>query len=249
MITLLGLCSSSKGWYTYDVHENCPVFKTPSTPPCPSTSKILPPPSPQFQTNFLSPLSPNGNQWIKRKYNPRMTIIFIRSFLQVGCRFQYQLIHLVWLSFDFFSFNWSFTSCFFVALYSFVSSYPKISWILFIVIHFFSTYFATNLFYLHNLKTQANYGITIPPCMWMNEIKTKTSLITSHSNWPRVLLFDLTHKLCKGIIERWFHCLTSESKRRFLVSNILMFGSVWCLVMAQIQFSLIKKTLDIQNTC
>ena len=79
--------------------------------------------------------------------------------------------------------------------------------------------------------------------MWMNEIKTKTSHITSHSNWPRVLLFDLTHKLCKGIIERWFHCLTSESKRRFLVNNILMFGSVWCLVMAQIQFSLIKKNI------
>ena len=32
-----------KGWYTYDVHENCPIFKTPY-PPCPSTSKILSPP-------------------------------------------------------------------------------------------------------------------------------------------------------------------------------------------------------------
>ena len=35
-----------------------------------------------------------------------------RSFLQVGFRFQYQLINLDWLSFDFFSFS------FFVALYS-----------------------------------------------------------------------------------------------------------------------------------
>ena len=42
------------------------------------------------------------------------------------------------------------------------------------------------------------------------------------------------------IIKGWLHCLTSESKRRFLVSNIL-FGSAWCLVIAQIQFSLIKK--------
>ena len=42
------------------------------------------------------------------------------------------------------------------------------------------------------------------------------------------------------IIKGWLHCLTSESKRRFLVSNIL-FGSAWCLVIAQIQFSLINK--------
>ena len=37
------------------------------------------------------------------------------------------------------------------------------------------------------------------------------------------------------------HCLTSESKGRFLVNNTLMFGPVFCLVMAQIQLSLIKK--------
>ena len=33
----------------------------------------------------------------------------------------------------------------------------------------------------------------------------------------------------------------SELKGRFLVNNTLIFGSAWCLVMAQIQFSLIKK--------
>ena len=32
-----------KGRYTYDSHENCPIFKTPY-PPCPATSKILQPP-------------------------------------------------------------------------------------------------------------------------------------------------------------------------------------------------------------
>ena len=41
----------------------------------------------------------------------------IESFLEVGFRFQYQLINLAWLSFDFFSFSWSLTICFFVALY------------------------------------------------------------------------------------------------------------------------------------
>ena len=46
---------------------------------------------------------------------------------------------------------------------------------------------------------------------------------------------------CNGIIKRWLHCLTSEPKGRFLVNIILMFGSAWCLVMAQIHFSLINK--------
>ena len=41
----------------------------------------------------------------KRKHNPRMTIYVIRSFLQVGFRFQYQLVNPVWLSFHFFSFS------------------------------------------------------------------------------------------------------------------------------------------------
>ena len=68
--------------------------------------------------------------------------------------------------------------------------------------------------------------------------------VASHSNWPRVLLFDLAHRQCSGIIEGWLHCLKLESKGRFLVNNILMFGSAWCLVMAQIQFSLIKKNKD-----
>ena len=51
----------------------------------------------------------------------------IRSFLQVGFRFQYQLINLAWLSIDFFSFSWSLTICFFVASYSCVCSFPKTS--------------------------------------------------------------------------------------------------------------------------
>ena len=62
--------------------------------------------------------------------------------------------------------------------------------------------------------------------------QNKQNQITSRSNWPRVLLFDLAHKQCNGIIKRWFHCLTSESKGRFLVNNIL-FGSTWCLVQFQ----------------
>ena len=36
---------------------------------------------------------------------------------------------------------------------------------LFIIIHIFSTHFGINLFYLHNLKTQPNYGTTTAPCI------------------------------------------------------------------------------------
>ena len=95
-------------------------------PPCPTTSKILPPVpltlDIQFQANHPSPPppplpplppppplppSPNDNQSIKRKHNPRWLLYVIRSFLQVVFCFQYQLINLVWLSIDFFSFSWN----------------------------------------------------------------------------------------------------------------------------------------------
>ena len=50
----------------------------------------------QFQTISPPRPSPNDNQSIKRKHNPRMTIICyqVRSFLQVGFCFQYQLSNL-----------------------------------------------------------------------------------------------------------------------------------------------------------
>ena len=72
----------------------------------------------------------------------------IRSFLQVDFRFQYQLINLVWLSFDFFSFSWSLTICFFVALHYCACSCP----ILFIIIHIFGIHFPINLFLLAQLE-------------------------------------------------------------------------------------------------
>ena len=50
----------------------------------------------------------------------------------------------------------------------------------------------------------------------LTKSKQNQNQVTSHSNWPRVLLFDLAHKQCNGIIKRWFYCLTSEFKVRFL---------------------------------
>ena len=68
----------------------------------------------------------------------------------------------------------------------------------------------------------------------------KHNQISSHSNWPRVRLFDLAHKQCNGIIKEWRYCLTPELIEKFLIINILMFDSARYLVMAQIQFSVIK---------
>ena len=105
----------------------------------------------QFQTN--PPLHMIFNR-LKEVIIQGLLLYVIRSFLQVGVRFQYQFINLARLSFDLFSFSWSLTICFFVALYFCVCSCPKVlKCPLFIIIHIFSTHFAINLFYLHNLKT------------------------------------------------------------------------------------------------
>ena len=84
-----------------------------------------------------------------------------------------------------------------------------------------------------------NYRTTTSPCMWTNEIKTKIK--------PSHVTFKLT---ARSIIKVWLHSLTPESIGRVLVNNKLIYDSAWWLVMAQIQFSLIKELwLDIQNTC
>ena len=86
--------------------------------------------------------------------------------------------------------------------------------LLFIIIHNFSTYTV----------------FSTAPCIERTKSKQNQNQVTSHSNWPRLLLFNLVHKQCNGIIKGWLHYLTSESKGRFLVNNISMFGSTWCLV-------------------
>ena len=76
--------------------------------------------------------------------------------------------------------------------------------------------------------------------MLINDTKqtNKKTKVASYSNWQRVLLFDSAHKQHSGVVKRWHHCLMSESKGRFLANNIFL---AWCLIMVQIQFSLIKK--------
>ena len=72
--------ASNKGRQTFDVHDNCQIFKTPY-PPFPATSKVLPAPWP-WTPNFEPdpPSSANDSLSIKRKHNPRMTIISYQVF-------------------------------------------------------------------------------------------------------------------------------------------------------------------------
>ena len=133
--------------------------RPPLHPPCLPTSKILPP------LDLGRPISNKPFQMITNQLKVNIIqgwlLYVIRSFLQVGFRFQYQLIDLFWLSIDFFciylkqissKLNWTRTMHFFVALYSCVWSCPKISRNAFFKEVFFSTHFAFNLFYFHNFK-------------------------------------------------------------------------------------------------
>ena len=78
--------------------------------------------------------------------------------------------------------------------------------------------------YGSRLIGNTNSGTTTVPCVWTNS-KQKRNQVTSHLNWPWVLLYA-PNDIIKGCL----HCLKSESKGRFLVNNTLMFGSAWCLV-------------------
>ena len=100
----------------------------------------------------------------------------------------------------------------------------------------------TSMKIVHLYLCLSTFEILPPPSPWTSYFKqtplsksysacerTKSeqeqNQVMSNVNLLRVLLFDLTHKKCNGIIKGWLHCLVLESKGRFLVNNILMFGS------------------------
>ena len=125
------------------IHIWCPWklsnFQEPP-PPCPSLSKILQSPWPwmldiQFIANLIHSLQMIICQLKENIIHRWILSKCYQVLLHVGFHFQYQLINLIWLSFDFFSFSWSLTICYFVALYSCVSSCQLCS-----IIHIFSTY-------------------------------------------------------------------------------------------------------------
>ena len=57
----------------------------------------------QFQTNPPPSLFQNDDQSIKKSIIQGCLLYVMRSFLQVGFRFQYQLINIVWCLYDLFS--------------------------------------------------------------------------------------------------------------------------------------------------
>ena len=90
-------------------------FSSPSTTM--STTSISLPPPWSWTSNYKRnpPIQIITNQ-LKENIIQGWLLHDIRFFFHVGFGFQYQLINLVWFSFDFISFSWSLTICFFVAL-------------------------------------------------------------------------------------------------------------------------------------
>ena len=58
-------------------------------------------------------------------------------------------------------------------------------------------------------------------CEWTkSKQKQKENQVTSHSNWPRVVLFDLAHKKCNGIIKAWLNVWLSMMSGHGAISLI-----------------------------
>ena len=164
-------------------------FQDPS-PRCPSTSKILPHPW-TWTSNFKRTPSPNENQSIKRKHNPRMTIKCYQV-LPSG-RLSFSVFNLSNLSgFPLASFNLAAASLFaFSWLYALVRAvvqkYHQMSFI-----HNysqFSTHFAINLFICTTWKLKQTMKQQSHRACERTKSKQKQNQVTSHSNWPRDLLF------------------------------------------------------------
>ena len=106
-------------------------------------------------SNELPP-SPNDNQSIKRKHNPRITIICYQVLPSFRSAFIFSFISLIFSSFPLTSLHLAEASnllfCGFTLLCVQLSKNIT-KCLLFIIVHIFSTHFAINLFYLHNLKT------------------------------------------------------------------------------------------------
>ena len=76
-------------------------------------------------------------------------------------------------------------------------------------------------------------------CMWTNEIKTNTK--SSHATFKLTMLSILRFSPTNNAMVSLINDFTVWRQKKDFLSVILMFGSAWCLVMAETQFSLIKK--------
>ena len=100
--------------------------------------------------------------------------------------------------------------------------------------------FQMNLTPITHPPSLTNYGTATTLYMWTNEfkIKTKPSHVTFKFTTRSIVRFNpqtMQMVSWKDGVTVW------QSIGRFFVNNILMFDSAWCLVMAQTQFSVIKK--------
>ena len=161
--------------------------------------------------NALSLSLQSCDLWMVMKENPdrknkqtkKELLCVIRSFLQVGFPFHCQLINLAWLPFYFYSFSWSLTTCFFVALYSWVCSCPKISgnvfylWLYtFLVFIFQSTcfiYFILFYFILSWKRKQTMEHNRIVHVNERNQNKNKTKLRHIQIDHALYCSFQNTH--------------------------------------------------------
>ena len=109
----------NKDWCTHGVHENCPIFKTPThlVHLCPKFFYPFDLGLPVSSKPPSTPLRMITSQ-LKENIIQGWLSYITRFCLQVDFRFQYHLVNLLWLSTDIFSFSQSLTICFFVALYS-----------------------------------------------------------------------------------------------------------------------------------
>ena len=107
----------------------------------------------QSQTNPLS--SPNDNQSINRKHNLRMTIIFDHvlpsDWFSFSVSTHWSYLAFLWLLFIKVKPHYLLFRDFILFCVQLLKNITK--YILFIIIHIFSTHFAIRLLYLHNLKT------------------------------------------------------------------------------------------------
>ena len=107
--------------------------------------------------------------------------------------FHYQLINLVCFSLDFFSFSWSLTICFswpYTLVCAAVQRYHEMSFLYtFLVLILQSVCFIYKIWKRKQTMEQQPHR-----ACEQTTSKQKQNQVTSHSNWPRILLLDLAHK-------------------------------------------------------
>ena len=118
--------------------------------------------------------------------------------------FVFSINPLILSGFFFTSFHLAATSLLYLLLRGLILLCVQLSrnmkkYLLFIIIHVFSTHFAVNLFFGAIWK-RANYWAAAAPCIWTNEIKTKTK--PSHATFRLTTRFIVRFTL-KTM--QWYH--------------------------------------------